>query len=68
MKHNSNLNQIGGNTMKRVIIATLSLAIPSTLLDLPALALNDRFERERLQTMNKLNDRFVSERQETMNK
>ncbi len=54
--------------MKRVIIATLSLAIPSTLLDLPALALNDRFERERLQTMNKLNDRFVSERQETMNK
>lgn len=54
--------------MKRVIVATLSLAMSSTLFTLPALALNDRFESERQQTMNKLNDRFDSERQETMNK
>lgn len=55
--------------MKRIIVAALSLATLSTVISLPALALNDRFEKERQETLNKqLNDRFERERQETLNK
>ncbi|MBD1868837.1 hypothetical protein H6F95_16295 [Cyanobacteria bacterium FACHB-471] len=54
--------------MKRIIIATLSITALSTVIDLPALALSDRFEDERQETLDKLNDRFERERQETLNK
>ncbi len=52
--------------MKRVIVATLSMTALSTMIGLPALALNDRFDSERQQTINRLNDRFDSERQQTL--
>jgi hypothetical protein len=39
--------------MKRIIVATLSMATLSTLFGLPALALNDRFDSERQQILNK---------------
>lgn len=54
--------------MNRIIVATLSLTALSTVISLPALALNDRFDSERQQTINRLNDRFDSERQQTLNK
>ncbi|MBD1868845.1 hypothetical protein H6F95_16335 [Cyanobacteria bacterium FACHB-471] len=54
--------------MKRIIIATLSITALSTVISLPALALSNRFESERLETLDKLNNRFESERLETLNK
>lgn len=53
--------------MQRIIIVTLSITALSTLIGLPALALNDRFDSEREQTINRLTDRFDSERQQTLN-
>ena len=53
--------------MKRLILATLSVLALSTVAT-PTLALSDRFESARQQTMNKLNDRFDKEHQETLNK
>jgi hypothetical protein len=55
--------------MKHTIVATLSLAALSTVISLPALAVSDRFESERQETLNKqLSERFQKERQETLNK
>lgn len=48
--------------MKRIIIATLSITALSTVISLPALALSDRFESKRQETLNKLNDHFKEER------
>lgn len=54
--------------MKRIITATLSMTVLSTAIGLPTLALNDRFDSERQQTINRLSDRFDSERQQTLDK
>lgn len=54
--------------MKHIIIATLSLIALSTVFSSPVLALSDRFEKERQETLNKLSDRFEKERQEILNK
>lgn len=53
---------------KCVIVATFSITALSAVISLPALALNDRFDSEREQTINRLNDRFGSERQQTLDK
>ncbi len=54
--------------MKRIMIATLSTVALFTMFSSHTLALNNRFEKERQETMNKLNDRFEKEHQEVMNK
>lgn len=54
--------------MKRIIIAILSITALSTVISSPVLALSDRFEEERQETLNKLSERFEKERQETLNK
>lgn len=53
--------------MKLIIIATLSITTLSTVISSPALALSERFEKERQETLNKLSERFEKERQETLN-
>lgn len=52
--------------MKRIIFTTPSMMALSTFINLPVLALSDRFDSEREQTINRLSDRFDSERQQTL--
>lgn len=54
--------------IKRIIVATLSITALSAVISLPALALSDRFDSERQQTINRLSDRFGSERQQMLDK
>jgi DNA anti-recombination protein RmuC len=60
-------NLKGATIMKRIVLATLSvLALTATAT--PALALSDRLEEARQQTMNKLNERFEQSHRDTLNK
>jgi hypothetical protein len=44
--------------MKRFVLSTVSMIALTTAMVSPALALNDRFDDARQDTINRLNDRF----------
>lgn len=52
--------------MKRVIIATLSVAALSSLVALPAMALSDRHSDAQDATSNQLSDRFDRSHQDVL--
>lgn len=54
--------------MKRLVFATLSVLTLSALATSPALALNERFDDARSETINRLTDRFDDARDEIINK
>jgi benzoyl-CoA reductase/2-hydroxyglutaryl-CoA dehydratase subunit BcrC/BadD/HgdB len=54
--------------MKRSVLLTASIIALTMAIASPALALSDRFNDARQETINRLSDRFNDARQETINR